>query len=343
MEGNQIKMEPPYGYFLIIRIHVKNSFPEKYNSILFDQGKSDHFEGTLTRDGKNWMISIDKLRSLPAYEVSQIRDFQISEFRKIDDDVKIEVIGKKIRRTVFKLTSNFLNSMAEIPGVSIIGVVLLGQNDTLLALEYPEISADDVSRVLVDYISDTRFNVDLLYVGNLYQSGTSPFLFFHSFAKYDFSNLNLIEIMWRMKKEEIQEEAGGIFQNEMFFISKIPDRESKKLISLIPRESTACKFKGEANIIPIGEDKCAKLAEIDLKDGRFSSFNNFINNSLDYHVYYWGYSDGNGSIKISLIVPYFQRRVFFDNFWEYIVKEDNKYQEYSIVRVENLADIISKR
>ncbi len=339
MEVHGIRMEPPIGYLLILRVHVKNSFPEKYDRLLFDYGNSDHFEAALIKDGSDWFILIDKLKLLPQYEVQQIRDFQKSEFEKIGEKVKIEIADKVIKRTVFSLTSNFLTAMEKIKGVTIFGVVLLGHEDTLIGIEYPEISSDEVSALLSDYISDTNFDVDVLYLRKETDSEISPFLRFHDFAKFNYSNSILITTEWMMTNEELESENMGIFQNEMYVRLKSPNVNLTKLIAKFPKKSNDCAIKGNGKVSPVTEDMCTILAEVELTEGWYTSFRNHIATSVNYHLHYWGYSNGKGVMINNFVIPSYNERPFLKGLKSYFEEPVRIQHRNMVVNLWNFYDI----
>ena len=79
---------------------------------------------------------------------------------KVDEFIKIE--GKLLRRKVAEKTENFLNNIINLSGTIVYSLVMLGEKDTIYAIKFSEKFLSDVSSILMDFILDFPFQVDVL-------------------------------------------------------------------------------------------------------------------------------------------------------------------------------------
>lgn len=328
--------EPKIGNYLIFSASVRAPFPAKYGQIIYDNGSIDHFDAGLIWN-KEWYIYIDKLKPLPESEIRSNVDYFNSKFGHDDDSIFLETEGKLVRSRLRKNTEVFLNSLMKINGVVIFPVVLMGDNDNIYAIRYPESASQEVTKLFLDYAVNAPFKVDVLKIGE--DKEDSFLLEFYKFTKYDFSLLTLIETVWEMNENEITNENLGILQNEMVFVPKYFGFDSPIVGRLGPKSIDNFP-KGNAESTIISKDKFGTLVQVSMNRRVLVDFYFDILRPINGGLIYWAYSDGVSKLYNFFILPTRNTSEFvrgMTSYWEKTVRSNHKNY---IKTVKSLNDII---
>ncbi len=329
--------EQKNGDVLVLKIGVGNPVPSKYNDLIFDNGFSDHFGASLLRKDGKWFVYSGKFKFLPLFEVKQLVNHMNSEYINEGIDASIEIDGKAIRRMVACESAEFLNSLAETDGVVIYSVVLFGLEDTLITIKYPESVATQVSELLLNYTDSAKFSVEILSLTREENNSIPSFFKFHNLIKFNYSNLVLVQTRWIMSEEEMKNENLGIFQNQMAFQYKYFDPESSNIVGEFNSNINEKDIRSNADF-KILEDKKDRLVEFKVKSKYFTDFYNNIINPMNGPFFYWGYSNGKGTLEI----PSRDQNEFLKGINNHWSEPSRAKHRNMIMRVENIGDIVER-
>ncbi len=309
---DEINFEPKDGYILIFKVPISNPVPSKYKDIIFEWGKSDYFTGGLIRREGEWYIYIDKLKFLPDDEILKIVDVMNNEYRELlKDELQdelhdqfIEKEGKFLRRKLLKTIKDFFNGVVNLPGGVLYSFVMLGEHNTLFAYKFPEKVSPEVNSLLMEYLTKTPLQVDLLFLAKESSYSEPSFFKLMKSFRLDYSKFVLIKTEWRMTEDELKNENGGIFQNEMSFKPKYFDPDTEGLIGRMVAELKSEEIKGNVDKIIIEENGSnTTLVEFKLKSKWFSDIYNDVLYPTGGSFFYWGYSNGKGILENYYIIP----------------------------------------
>ncbi|MGC9294454.1 MAG: hypothetical protein ACP5E8_04175 [Thermoplasmata archaeon] len=337
-----IRFEPNDGYFMVLKIHIENPIPERFQGVIFDNGKSDHFGVGLVRINKRWFLFIDKLKFLPNKELNVIIDFMNSEFEKSGNDIMVELEGKAIKRGVTKASNQFLNGLAETEGVIIYSVALMGQHDVLIAIKYPETVASAVDDLYFEYINSVNYNVEIVTLEKEHEGDIPSFFKFHNIINIDYSRLLMIKTVWNMKMDESRNENEGIFQNEMTFKPKFFDPESSPLYGEIVANLKEKEIKGRAEFKIISNSEEGRLIEFRIKSKWFYDFYNDVVRPLNGPFFYWGYSNGKNVHENYYIIPIRNEIEFLKGISKHWGEQSRAHHNNVITYVEPLNEVVKK-
>ncbi len=343
---NGIHFEPKDGYFAIIRIVTPNPIPSKYRDTIYDRGKSDYFLGSLIKKEGEWYIYINKLKSLPDDEILRIvKELKDNYVRIMPDKVNDEFIikeGKLLRRRITSTTKDFFNLLLNQSGSLVYSVTELGENDTLMAFKFPDTSSIETASILLDYIINAPFQIDILYLENenLYRE-PSFFKLLKSF-RIDYKEFILIKTEWKMTEEELINENGGIFQNEMSFKPKYFDPDTNGLVGKMIAETKSVDIKGRVGKKIIEEmNGNAVLVEFEIKSKWFSDIYQDVLYPIGGPFFYWGYSDGKGILENYYVIPAGNQIDFLKGLKKHWSEPSRAKHTNTITLVQNI-DVIMK-
>jgi len=344
---NQIHFEPNDGYLIIARINVPFPIPSKYKDIIYEKGKADHFTGSLIRKNEEWYIYIDKLKFLPQDDILKVIDGLKISYKKVmpnvnvDEFIKIE--GKLLRRKIVEKTENFFNNIINLPGTIVYSLVMLGEKDTLYAIKFPEKFLSDVSSILMDFILDSPLRVDVLLLNKENYFPEPSFIKLIKSFKLDYSKYTLIKTEWKMTEEELRNENRGIFQNEMSFKPKYFGMEAEGLVGRMVAELKSEDIKGNVNKAIIeGNGKNAQLVEFDLKSKWFHDIYNDVLYPMGGSFFYWGYSDGRGTLENYYIIPARNQMEFLKGLKKHWSEPSRVKHINTISYVNNLGEVMKE-
>ncbi|MGC8655776.1 MAG: hypothetical protein ACP5TG_04690 [Thermoplasmata archaeon] len=343
----EIHFEPKDGYISIFKGSIPNTVPSKYKDIIFERGKSDYFTGGLIRREGEWYIYIDKLKFLPDDDILKIVDGLKDEYRKLlkneSDDQFIEKEGKFLRRKLLKTTNDFFNRVVNLPGGVLYSFVMLGEHDTLFAYKFPEKVSSEVTSLLMEYITNTPVQVDLLFLAKETSYSEPSFFKLMKSFRLDYSKFILIKTEWRMTEEELKNENRGIFQNEMSFKPKYFDPDTKGLIGRMVAELKSEEIKGNVDkIILEGKGSNTKLVEFELKSKWFSDIYNDVLYPTGGSFFYWGYSNGKGIIENYYIIPGRNQIEFLKGLKKHWSEPSRAKHTNTITLVQNVEEVMKE-
>ena len=344
---NQIHFEPKDGYLIIARANIPNPIPSKYKDIIYERGKADYFTGGLIRKNGEWYIYIDKLKFLPQDEILKVVDELKDSYKKLmptataDEFIKIE--GKLLRRKLMKTTDNFFNNVINFPGTIVYSLIMLGEHNTIFAIKVPQEFLSDVSSLLMEFILDSRFQLDVSLLDNENSFPEPSFIKFIKSFRLDYSKFILIKTEWKMTEEELMNENRGIFQNEMSFKPKYFDTDDEGLVGRMVAELKSEDIKGNVNKVIIeGKGKNTKLVEFDLKSKWFSDIYNDILYPMGGSFFYWGYSDGRGTLENYYIIPARNQMEFLKGLKKHWSEPSRVKHINAISYVNNLGEVMEE-
>ncbi len=337
---NDIKFEPTIGNYMIIKFHIKNYIPPKFHNIIYNDGRQDHFGAGLLKIEEDWYFYIDKLKTLPVYELEEIRNIFNENYEKLGGETYLDVQMKTLIRKLTKETNTFLNSLINVDGVVVTSIALIGDEDTLIAIKYPDSSANEVTKLFLDFVNSSQINIDLLDSGK--EDGTPLFFRFYNSIKTDYSLLLFIETVWKLKEEEMKNENGGIFQNRMVLKPKFFGPKYSPLISKFSANVLDKNVKGNAEFKVLSNYDGGSIAEFNLESKWFNDFYNNVVKPINGSFYYWAYSDGESQLHNYYIIPVRNGVNFIKGLKKHWNEPQRARHHNAIVRVQNLQEIVEK-
>ncbi len=336
MESSLLNFEPNMDNFVAIRAKVKNPIPERFRDVIFDMG-SDHFgTGHIRRDNK-WYVYIDKLKSLPVQDLKSLVSQMEYEYERQGNNIEIVLEDKIIRKGLTAASNDFLDTLANTDGVIIYSVALMGLNDTIVGIKFPESVSLKVSDLILNYINSAPFDVEILKLDKENDDDIPSFFKFHNLIKFDYSKLLLIKTRWEMTGEELKEQNGGIYLNEMKFTIKLFDPESAPIIGEFSSDVSPQNVKGNAKFKIIGGNT-GRIVEFDIKSKWFHDFYEDVVKPTSGPFFYWGYSDGKGNIDNYYIIPKRNQVLFLKGLKKHWSEPSRVNHKNMIMIIENLKE-----
>ncbi len=340
MESSSLNFEPRMGYFAAIRVKVKNPIPERFRDIIFDMG-SDHFGAGLERIDNKWYLHSDKLRSLSVQDLKSFVSQMEYEYERVGIKVEIEMEDKNLRMVMTTSLNDFLESLADIEGVIIYGVALMGLNDTILGIKFPESVSYKVTNLILKLIKSAPFDVEILKLEKENDGDIPSFFKFNNLVKFDYSKLLLIKTRWEMTSEELKGQNKRIFLNEMRFQPKIFESYDSPIYAEFSSYISPQDVKGNAKFKIIGGNT-GKIVEFDIKSKWFHDFYEDVIKPTRGPFFYWGYSDGRGNLDNYYIVPERNQVLFLKGLEKQWSEPSRANHKNIILKVDNLKETIER-
>jgi len=146
-----------------------------------------------------------------------------------------------------------------------------------------------------------------------------------------------------MPEEELRSENRGIFQNEMSFKPKYIGMEAEGLVWRMVAELKSDDIKGDVNkAIMEGNGKNAQLVEFDLKSKGFHDIYIWCSLSNGRVIFYWGYSDGSGTLENYYIIPARNQMEFLKGLKKHWSEPSRVKHINTISYVNNLGEVMKE-
>lgn len=337
---SDIHFEPKIGNYMILRFHIKNYIPAKYHNLIYNDGRQDHFGAALIKIDEHWYFYIDKLKTLPLSDLEEIKNIFNENYQNLGSKTYLDREMKMLIREVSNATSTFLNSLAHIDGVIIASIALIGDDDILIAIKYTDSSAFEVSKLFLQFVESSPFNVDLLDTGK--EDRIPLFFKFYNSIKTDYSLLLLIETVWKMKEEEIKDENKGVFLNQMVFEPRNFGPEVAPIISTLPTSAMDKNIRGDAEFKVLSHQDEETIVEFYFESRWFDDFYNNVVKPINGSFYYWGYADGQSHLHNYYVLPVRNETQFIKGLKNHWNEPSRAKHENAIIRVQNLRDIVEE-
>ncbi len=261
------------------------------------------------------------------------------EYKRQGNNIEIGLENKIIRRGLTAASNDFLDTLANTEGVIIYSVALMGLNDTIIGIKFPESVSLKVSDLILNYINSAPFDVEILKMEKENDDDMPSFFKFHNLVKFDYSKLILIKTRWEMISEEVKDQNEGIFLNEMKFTIKLFDPESAPIIGEFPSDVSPKDVKGNSKFKIIGGNT-GKIVEFDIKSKWFHDFYEDVIKPTSGPFFYWGYSDGKGNIDNYYIIPERNQVLFLKGLKKHWSEPSRANHKNMIMIIENLKETI---
>ncbi|MGC8546313.1 MAG: hypothetical protein ACP5MU_01465 [Thermoplasmata archaeon] len=264
---NSITFLPMTGYITVIKSHHPNYIPDKLRGQVF--GNSSHIGAGIFRDSSGWFIHMNSFVDIPNEDIQTILRTMNSGYEDLKDRPYASTDGKFLRRTISNFSSKILDKLSEIEFLTIQPVSLIGNGETIIAINYPESALQSVSNTILKAVSGSSVPMEVICHRSL-ENGSIPFLFiYHNLVAFDYSRLAIVKTSWKITEDNIPKDIDT--SEDIYFNPAVYDSSIDKFVAF----------------------KAGKFFYMPIPNQWIKTFKDYSLLSVGGAIYYWGRVKGN--------------------------------------------------